>query len=157
MVHQSDFILAVGTRFSDRSTSIIEEFAPMATIAQIDFGFYGVMGPDEFHMMVNNNCYTNVMGKKMFDYTVDVLEEMKREAPDLYTARGGKDGTQARGAAEWKRMAGPYAHPEGREDGHLRAVRRLFRPAARGRGEFPGRRTSPSTRTGRTSGSSATT
>jgi acetolactate synthase-1/2/3 large subunit len=36
MVHQADFILAVGTRFSDRSTSIIEEFAPMATIAQID-------------------------------------------------------------------------------------------------------------------------
>ncbi|MBN1380468.1 MAG: biosynthetic-type acetolactate synthase large subunit [Deltaproteobacteria bacterium] len=36
MVHQSDFILAVGTRFSDRSTSITHEFAPMATIAQID-------------------------------------------------------------------------------------------------------------------------
>ena len=36
MVHQSDFILAIGARFSDRSTSIIEEFAPLATIAQID-------------------------------------------------------------------------------------------------------------------------
>jgi acetolactate synthase-1/2/3 large subunit len=35
-VHHSDFILAVGTRFSDRSTSTIEEFAPLATIAQID-------------------------------------------------------------------------------------------------------------------------
>lgn len=36
MVHQSDFILAVGTRFSDRSTAQIEEFAPLAKIAQID-------------------------------------------------------------------------------------------------------------------------
>lgn len=36
MVHQADFILAVGARFSDRSTSLIEEFAPLATIAQID-------------------------------------------------------------------------------------------------------------------------
>jgi len=35
-VHQSDFILAVGVRFTDRSTSIIEEFAPLATVAQID-------------------------------------------------------------------------------------------------------------------------
>jgi len=35
-VHQSDFLLAVGMRFSDRSTSLIEEFAPLATIAQID-------------------------------------------------------------------------------------------------------------------------
>ena len=23
------------------------------------FGYYAVMGPDEFQMMVNNNCYTN--------------------------------------------------------------------------------------------------
>ena len=36
IVHQSDFILAVGMRFSDRSTSLIDEFAPLATIAQID-------------------------------------------------------------------------------------------------------------------------
>ncbi|MBN2687427.1 MAG: biosynthetic-type acetolactate synthase large subunit [Deltaproteobacteria bacterium] len=36
IVHQADFILAIGTRFSDRSTSIVEEFAPLATIAQID-------------------------------------------------------------------------------------------------------------------------
>jgi len=36
MVHQSDFILAVGTRFSDRSTAQIDEFAPLAKIAQID-------------------------------------------------------------------------------------------------------------------------
>lgn len=35
-VHKSDFILAVGTRFSDRTTSITDEFAPMATISQID-------------------------------------------------------------------------------------------------------------------------
>ena len=36
IIHDSDFILAVGTRFTERSTSVIEEFAPLATIAQID-------------------------------------------------------------------------------------------------------------------------
>jgi len=36
ITHQSDFILAAGTRFSDRSTSDVDEFAPLATIAQID-------------------------------------------------------------------------------------------------------------------------
>jgi maltose phosphorylase len=41
------------------------------------FGFYSVMGPDEFHMMVNNNCYTNYMAKKTFEYTLSVLEEMR--------------------------------------------------------------------------------
>ncbi|HOI75939.1 MAG TPA: biosynthetic-type acetolactate synthase large subunit [Syntrophales bacterium] len=36
IVHQSDFILAVGTRFTDRSTSRIDEFAPLAMVAHID-------------------------------------------------------------------------------------------------------------------------
>lgn len=47
------------------------------------FGFYSVMGPDEFHMMVNNNCYTNYMAKKTFDFTLEVLKEMKECSPDL--------------------------------------------------------------------------
>ena len=36
MIHQSDFILALGARFTERSTSIVDEFAPLATVAQID-------------------------------------------------------------------------------------------------------------------------
>ena len=48
------------------------------------FGVYAVMGPDEFHMMVNNNVYTNYMCKKTFDFTLSVLRKMKDEAPDLY-------------------------------------------------------------------------
>lgn len=47
-----------------------------------EFGLYGVMGPDEFHMMVNNNTYTNFMVKKMFLYTIEVLEQMKKTCPD---------------------------------------------------------------------------
>ncbi|MFL0268110.1 glycoside hydrolase family 65 protein [Candidatus Clostridium radicumherbarum] len=48
------------------------------------FGFYAVMGPDEFHMMVNNNCYTNYMAKKTFEYTIDVLKEMKTNSRQSY-------------------------------------------------------------------------
>ncbi|MEW6333188.1 MAG: biosynthetic-type acetolactate synthase large subunit [Thermodesulfobacteriota bacterium] len=36
MIHDSDFILALGARFTERSTSVVDEFAPLATIAQID-------------------------------------------------------------------------------------------------------------------------
>lgn len=43
------------------------------------FGFYGVMGPDEFHLMVNNNFYTNFMGKRALCKAADVLEN----APDI--------------------------------------------------------------------------
>ena len=49
------------------------------------YGFYGVMGPDEFQMMVNNNCYTNYLGKVTLEYTLEVLRRFKecREA-DYY-------------------------------------------------------------------------
>lgn len=43
------------------------------------FGFFSVMGPDEFHMMVNNNCYTNYMAKKTFEYTLEVINNMRVE------------------------------------------------------------------------------
>lgn len=39
------------------------------------FGYFCVMGPDEFQMMVNHNCYTNYMAKKTFEYTVDCFEK----------------------------------------------------------------------------------
>ena len=70
-----------------------------------DFGFYGVMGPDEFHMMVNNNCYTNYLGKKMFEYTLLVLAEMEREAPKLYAKAVAKVQLRPDEPRDWKRMA----------------------------------------------------
>jgi maltose phosphorylase len=70
-----------------------------------DFGFYGVMGPDEFHMMVNHNCYTNYLGKKMFEYTLEVLAEMEKAEPELRKAVVEKVGLRPGETAEWKRMA----------------------------------------------------
>lgn len=48
------------------------------------FGFYGVMGPDEFQMMVNHNGYTNYMAKKTFEYTLEVLAKIKESEPERY-------------------------------------------------------------------------
>ena len=44
--------------------------------AQGKFGYYAVMGPDEFQMMVNNNAYTNYMAKRTFEFTLSALEGM---------------------------------------------------------------------------------
>lgn len=52
----------------------------------IRYGFYGVMGPDEFQMMVNHNCYTNYMGKKTLEYTLDVLKRCSEMTPEIYAA-----------------------------------------------------------------------
>lgn len=48
------------------------------------YGYYGVMGPDEFHMMVNNNCYTNLMAKKTFEFTLSVMADMREASPEIY-------------------------------------------------------------------------
>ena len=46
-----------------------------------EFGLYGVMGPDEFHMMVHNNTYTNYMVKKNFLYTIEMAEKYDYDVP----------------------------------------------------------------------------
>lgn len=48
------------------------------------FGFWGVMGPDEFHMMVNNNFYTNYMGGRTLRDTLSVLARV--DNPDDYAS-----------------------------------------------------------------------
>ncbi|MFH0993381.1 MAG: glycosyl hydrolase family 65 protein, partial [bacterium] len=50
------------------------------------FGFYGVMGPDEFQMMVHHNAYTNYMGMATFDTTLKALTQIKKVDPDDYRA-----------------------------------------------------------------------
>lgn len=57
------------------------------------FGFYGVMGPDEFHMMVNNNYYTNFMAKKTLEYTLETLAAL------------GDDSVPQAEKAEWRSIA----------------------------------------------------
>ena len=41
------------------------------------FGLFGVMGPDEFQMMVNHNTYTNYLAQKAFGYLLDILNDDK--------------------------------------------------------------------------------
>ena len=60
------------------------------------FGFWGVMGPDEFHMMVNNDYYTNYMGGKTLTDTLSVLSRMKD--PDVWASPEER--------AEWKEISG---------------------------------------------------
>jgi maltose phosphorylase len=55
--------------------------------------------------MVNHNCYTNYMGKKMFLYTLDVLDEMKKKEPALYRKAVDKVQLRTEEPKEWRRMA----------------------------------------------------
>ncbi|MCX6996663.1 MAG: family 65 glycosyl hydrolase [Kiritimatiellaeota bacterium] len=70
-----------------------------------DFGLYGVMGPDEYHMNVNNNCYTNVMVKKAFEYTLAVVAEMKKSQPERLAAVAARVALRKNELGDWRRKA----------------------------------------------------
>lgn len=69
------------------------------------YGYYGVMGPDEFQMMVNHNCYTNYMARATFDYTLAVLDEMRAGAPAKYGILCRKIGLTDNELTDWRKMA----------------------------------------------------
>ncbi len=81
------------------------------------YGFYGVMGPDEFHMMVNNNAYTNYMGMRALAYAAAALSRMRREQPDRYAALREKTALAEDEPARWQTIADEMYLP--RTDGGL--------------------------------------
>jgi maltose phosphorylase len=65
------------------------------------FGYYAVMGPDEFQMMVNNNAYTNYMAKRTFEFTLQTLGGLDIQAL----------GCSAEELAAWRNMAAKMILP----------------------------------------------
>jgi maltose phosphorylase len=66
-----------------------------------DFGLYGVMGPDEFKLMANNNCYMNLLMKKLFAYTAGVIKEMAKSSPASLKALSAKLNLQPSETKDW--------------------------------------------------------
>lgn len=65
------------------------------------YGYYCVMGPDEFQMMVHHNAYTNFMGRKTFLFALDTLAEMAADAPERLNTLG----VTAEEQADWRNKA----------------------------------------------------
>lgn len=69
------------------------------------YGYYGVMGPDEFHMMVNNNAYTNYMSKRSLEYAIETLKTMKTAVPEQYAKLAQKTGLTDNEIDTWQNYA----------------------------------------------------
>jgi maltose phosphorylase len=77
------------------------------------FGYYAVMGPDEFQMMVNNNTYTNYMAKRTFEFAISVLD-----APSPSALSPLERGLVTRAELDgWRRMAAEMFIPYDAETG----------------------------------------
>lgn len=69
------------------------------------YGYYGVMGPDEFQMMVNHNSYTNYMARATFEYALSVMQQMRADVPDRYAALVQKLALDEKELTNWRGMA----------------------------------------------------
>lgn len=93
--------------FGHGAEMLVEICRYLATRGQWDakgkyFGYYAVMGPDEFQMMVNHNTYTNYMAKKTLLYTVETLSAMPKSK--LKTLEE-KVGLKKEEITLWKKLA----------------------------------------------------
>ncbi|HTB21255.1 MAG TPA: glycosyl hydrolase family 65 protein [bacterium] len=69
------------------------------------FGLYGVMGPDEFKLMVNHNCYMNLLMKMTFETTAQTLTEMSKRDPAGLRALTKKLKLKPTEKADWLKKA----------------------------------------------------
>ncbi len=76
------------------------------------YGFFGVMGPDEFHMMVNNNAYTNYMGMRTLLCAAQTLDDMRRDRPDAFAALMEKTALGEAEIARWREIAANMYLPQ---------------------------------------------
>ncbi|MBR3108842.1 MAG: family 65 glycosyl hydrolase [Clostridia bacterium] len=76
------------------------------------YGFFGVMGPDEFHMMVNNNAYTNYMGMRSLLCAAQTLEAMRMDRPDACAVLMEKTALGEDEITRWREIAANMYLPQ---------------------------------------------
>ena len=69
------------------------------------YGYYCVMGPDEFQMMVNHNFYTNFMGRFTLNYTLEVIQFLIQKDKNAAVALLSKLGVTEEEEEQWKKIA----------------------------------------------------
>src|SRR5205085_2280641 len=69
------------------------------------FCIHSVTGPDEYTTVVNNNAYTNLMARENLWYAAGIVDDMRRDHPDLYAALAHNTKLDPGEAAEWRRAA----------------------------------------------------
>lgn len=85
--------------------------------AHTKYGYYGVMGPDEFQMLVNHNCYTNYMGRFTLRYTLEVLKRCKAEQEECYAKVCKEAVLRDEECENWKNLADSMYLPKDEESG----------------------------------------
>ncbi len=77
----------------------------------------GVTGPNEYENNVNNNWYTNRIAAWTLEYTLEVLDYLKANAPDRYEELVRKLALQPEETARWREIIAKMYYPYDEERG----------------------------------------
>jgi len=69
------------------------------------FEIQGVTGPDEYTAIVDNNTYTNLMARHNLAYAADVIDELRKKAPERFDVLASATSLDPSEVAEWRRAA----------------------------------------------------
>ncbi len=76
-----------------------------------------VTGPDEFSVLVDNNCYTNLLVRECFKNAFNAANYLKENAPEVYGALSEKIGLDENEPEDWKNAADNMYIPYDKETG----------------------------------------
>jgi len=82
------------------------------------YDILNIIGPDEFHVNINNNYFTNMMAKWNLMTAAKLLVNIKTKNPGLFKNLSRKICLRAREAAEWKSAASKI-HLNTKKDGFI--------------------------------------
>ncbi|MCL2222566.1 MAG: family 65 glycosyl hydrolase [Oscillospiraceae bacterium] len=110
VTRDEDFLWQYGAEMLTQIARFLVSRVNISTLTG-KYGYYGVMGPDEFHMMVNNNAYTNYMGKRSLEYAAEVVNRMKSISHECYETLVAKTGLICDEILHWEKVAENMALP----------------------------------------------
>jgi maltose phosphorylase len=116
IIEDFDFLYSIGVELLIQICRFLASRGQWAP-GRNQFGYYSVMGPDEFKMMVNNNCYTNLMAKRTFEYTLQTLADMENTRPEKKADLFHTLACTPAELEQWKRMAASMIIPRDPESG----------------------------------------
>ena len=102
-VNQYVFLADYGAEILVETARFWVEFGEYIDYKGGKFCINGVTGPDEFAVLVNNNCYTNMMARENMKYAVKAVAYLKEKMPAKYEALKKKIGLDDSEPAEWQR------------------------------------------------------
>lgn len=105
VTHDEAFMVDYGAEILFEISKCLAHRGSFIRHKQGKFCINGVCGPDEYSPIVNNNCYTNWLCRKMFYYALENARMLRDKHPEKYAELLKKCGVDDAELSLWKRAA----------------------------------------------------